>query len=119
MVAGLFLTATMAAVPAWFATWAVARSGQAVSAATTTLADNTVAITVGFVPLALVGVPVKNTLLVTVTFVFVALMPVLYAALAHMGRDEAFGRRDVSVLLAAYAAYAASAVVVLVVTGGP
>lgn len=36
VVGACFLTATMTAVPAWFATWAVARSGQVVSAATTT-----------------------------------------------------------------------------------
>ena len=118
VVAGLFLTATMTAVPAWFATWAVARSGEVVSAATTTLADNTVAITVGFVPLALVGVPITDPLLVTVTFVFVALMPALYAALVHLRRDQAFGRRQVVILLVAYAAYVASAVAVFVVTDG-
>lgn len=118
VVAGLFLTATMTAVPAWFATWAVARSGQVVSAATNTLADNTVAITIGFVPLAIVRVPVQDTLLVAVTFVFVALMPVLYAALTHMGRDESLSRRDVVVLLVAYAGYVASAIAVLVATGG-
>ncbi len=114
VVAGLFLTATMTAVPAWFATWAVARSGQVVSAATNSIADNTVALTVGFLPLALVGVPVQNPALVTVTFAFVALMPILYAAAVHFGRDHAITRAGVAALVAAHLGFVTAAAVTIV-----
>lgn len=114
VVAGLFLTATMTALPAWFATWAVARSGQVISAATTTLADNTVAITVGFLPLALVGVPVEDPLLVLVTLAFVALMPIIYAAFAHLGdEDHALTRRQVAAMVIAYVVFVVAVAAVL------
>lgn len=114
VVAGLFLVATMTAVPAWFATWAVARSGQVESAATTTLADNTVAITLGFAPLALVGLPVERPLLITVTFAFVAVMPALYAILTHFGGGGHGLRRAHGVAMAiTYVGFVVAAATVL------
>lgn len=113
VVAGTFLTATMTALPAWFTTWAVARSGQVISAATTTIADNTVAITVGFLPLALIDLPVEDPVFVTVTFGFVALMPVLYAVFAHSGESHVLERWQVATMGAAYVLFVISAAAVL------
>lgn len=60
LVAGLFLTAPMTALPAAFTTWAVVRSGQVTSGVTSPFGDNTVALTLGALPLAIVALPVQN-----------------------------------------------------------
>lgn len=44
--------------------------------------------TVAFVPLALVTVPVQNVQLYVVNVIFVILMPVAYAVLIHIGSHE-------------------------------
>lgn len=79
IIGGLFITATMSIVPEVIATWNIARSGQVTSAATTVIADNTVTITLGFFPLALVTTTINDFQLYWVNLLFVALLGIAYA----------------------------------------
>lgn len=108
LVGGLFITSLMAALPELFATWSIVRSGQVTAGTTSVLGDHAVTMTVAFIPLALVTVPVENVRLYAVNMVFVAVMPTAYAALVHWGSDEhGFKRWEVSVLDAIYVLYVA------------
>ncbi len=107
-VAGLFITAPMAALPEVFATWSVARSGLITSAVTSVIGDHVVTMTVAFFPLALVTLPIDDLRLFTVTLAFVGLVGALYAAFIHWGAEEhGFKRWQVVALGATYAAYVA------------
>ena len=88
IVGGLFITAPMAALPEVFATWSVARSGQVTPAATSVIGDHAVTMTLAFVPLALVTLPVENLPLFVINVVGVALVGVLYAAFVWWGGSE-------------------------------
>ena len=117
LVSGLFLTATMTALPAWFAARSVARAGQVTPAVTSQLADNTMALSVAALPLALITVPVQNFPVFVTVLSFVAVMPVLFAVLVHTGRGEhGFTKTQVWIMLAALAAYLVTVAVVLVLT---
>lgn len=88
IVGGLFITAPMAALPELFAVWSVTRSGQVTSATTSVIGDHAVTMTVAFLPLALVTVPLEDLQLFWVNLLFVALVPSTYAALIHWGQTE-------------------------------
>lgn len=108
IVGGLFITAPMAALPEVFATWSVARSGQVTPAVTSVIGDHAVTMTVAFLPLALVGVSVENPQIFFVNLVFVALVPILYAAFIWWGgRGKGFKRWQVATLAGTYAVYVA------------
>lgn len=85
VVGGMFITAPMAVLPELFATWSVARSGQVTSATTSVVGDHAVTLTVAFVPLALVGLPIGNVPLLSVNLGFVAAMAASFAAFVHWG----------------------------------
>ena len=64
--------------------------------------------TIAFIPLALITVPVENFRLYLVNMVFVAIMPAAYAALLHFGTAEhGFKRWEVTVLDGIYVLYVA------------
>ncbi|KAA0686327.1 sodium:calcium exchanger [Azospirillum brasilense] len=107
IVAGLFITTPVAALPEVFATWNVTRSGQVTSGVTSVMGDHAVTLTIALLPLALVGMPVSNLLLFSVNVAFVALMPILYAAFIHWsGRGEhGFRRWHVFAFIGTYALY--------------
>ena len=108
LIGGLFITALMATTPEIFATWNVVRSGQVTAGTTSVLGDHAVTMTVAFVPLALVTVPVQNFQLYVVNVIFVILMPVAYAVLIHVGSPEhGFKRWEVIVLDLLYVLYVA------------
>ncbi|MEQ9398924.1 MAG: hypothetical protein RJQ04_07105 [Longimicrobiales bacterium] len=88
VVGGMFITAPMAALPELFATWSVMRSGQVTSATTSVIGDHAVTLTLAFVPLAVIGLPVENVLLFAVNLGFVAGMGAAFAGLAHWGEGE-------------------------------
>ncbi|GHA19420.1 sodium:calcium exchanger (plasmid) [Pelagibacterium nitratireducens] len=112
IIGGLFITAPVAALPEIFASWKVSRSGQITPALTNIIGDHAMTMTVGFLPLALVGTQIDNFRLVWVSFVFVALMPALYAAFVRWGGSEpGFRRWQVLTLVGAYATYVAVVVV--------
>ena len=105
---GLFITAIMAATPEIFATWNVVRSGQVTAGTTSVLGDHAVTMTVAFVPLALVTVPVQNFQPYVVNVIFVTLMPTAYAVLIHVGRREhGFERWEVVIRDLLYILYVA------------
>lgn len=106
LIGGLFITAIMAATPEVFATWSVTRSGQVTSGVTSVIGDHAVTMTVAFLPLALVTVPVENFRFFWVNLVFVAAMPAAYAALLHWGSSEhGFKRWEVVILDGIYLLY--------------
>lgn len=110
LVGGLFITAIMAATPELFATWSVVRSGQVTSGVTSVLGDHAVTMTLAFVPLALITVPIEDFRLYWVNLVFVTAMPATYAALLHFGSREhghGFNRWEVAVLDGVYVLYVA------------
>lgn len=79
VIGGLFITATMSIVPEVIATWNIARSGEVTSATTMVIADNTVTITLGFFPLALVTTTINDFQLYWVNLLFVGLLGIAYA----------------------------------------
>jgi cation:H+ antiporter len=106
LVGGLFITAIMAASPEVFATWSVVRSGQPTAGTTSVLGDHAVTMSVAFVPLALVTVPVENFQLYVVNLAFVSVMPAAYAVLLHFGSAEhGFKRWEVTALGGIYVLY--------------
>lgn len=106
IVTGLFITATVTALPELFGAWSVARSGQVTAATTSVIGDHAVTLAVALVPLALVTLPIQNLQLYTVNLVFVALIPTLYAALIHWGSDQhGFKRWQVAALGGTYLVY--------------
>lgn len=108
LVGGLFVTAIVAAAPELFATWSIVRSGQVTAGTASVLGDHAVTMTVAFVPLALVTVPVENFRLYWVNLLFVAVMPAAYAGLLHWGtREHGFERWEVAVLDGIYVLYVA------------
>ncbi|MAF29051.1 MAG: sodium:calcium exchanger [Croceicoccus sp.] len=109
IVGGLFITATVAALPEVFTTWSVARSGQVTSATTSVIGDHVVSMTIAFIPLTIIGTPIENFKLFWVSLIFVALMPALYALFLSLGGDErrGFRRWHLFVFLAANAAFIA------------
>ena len=105
---GLFITAPMAALPEIFAVWSVARSGQVTSATTSVIGDHVVTMTLAFLPLAVVGLPVEDLQLFAVNLLFVFLVPAAYAVMIHWGDEEhGFSRWQVLTLDGIYGTYLA------------
>ncbi|WP_299761377.1 sodium:calcium exchanger [uncultured Pontibacter sp.] len=108
IVGGLFITAPMAALPEVFATWSVARTGQITSAVTSVIGDHAVTLTVAFLPLALVTVPVEDLTLYVTVLSFAGLVGILYAAFIHWGgpgKEHGFNRWQVFALGAVVLVY--------------
>ena len=106
IIGGLFITATMSTAPEVFKTWRVVTSGQITAGTTSVVADNAVTVTVGFLPLALVTLPIQNMQLFVVNLAFVALMPTALALLVHFGSVEhGLKRWQVGILDGIYVLY--------------
>jgi cation:H+ antiporter len=111
IIGGLFITAPVAALPEVFATWYVARSGQVTSGVTSVMGDHVVTMTLAFIPLTIVGMPIENMQLFGVTLTFVAIMPMLYAAFIWWGGHKTgFRRWQVLTLPVVYAAFVSAIV---------
>ena len=108
VVGGLFITAPMAALPEVFATWSVARAGQVTPAVTSVVGDHAVTLTLSFVPLALVGLPLADLRLFAVNLAGVALVAALYAGFIWWGgAEKGFQRWQVAGLAAVAPLWAA------------
>lgn len=83
IVGGLFITAPMATLPEIFAVRSIVKSGQITAATASTFGDNAVTMTLAFMPLAFIALPVENINLLSVNLVFISLMPLIFAALVH------------------------------------
>jgi cation:H+ antiporter len=111
IIGGLFITAPIAALPEVFATWYVARSGQVTSGVTSVIGDHVVTMTLAFIPLTVIGMPIDNMQLFWATLGFVAVMPTLYAVFIWWGgREAGFRRWQVFTLPVVYAAFVAAIV---------
>lgn len=103
---GLFITGPMAVLPELFAAWSVARSGQMTSAVGSVIGDHVVTMTIAVLPLALVTTPLGDLRIFVVNFLFVAIMPALYAGFIQWGwRDPGFKLWQTMVLLGIYLLY--------------
>ena len=107
LVGGLFITAIVTALPEIFATRSVVKSGQVTAGTTSVIGDNAVTMTVAFVPLALVTVPIENFQLYWVNLTFVAIVAVTFGALIHFGSvgEHGFERWQVFALDGVYLLY--------------
>ena len=106
VIGGLFITATMSTAPEVFKTWRVVTSGQVIAGTTSVVADNAVTVTIGFLPLALMTLPIQNMQLFVVNLAFVALMPAALVLLVHFGSVEhGLNRWQVGVLDGIYVLY--------------
>nr|WP_273039540.1 sodium/calcium exchanger protein [Iningainema tapete] len=110
-IAGLFITSTMSILPELFATWHLAKDGQESTAATAVCADNTLTITLGLFPLAMIWLPVKpeEFKLFCVNMAAVVLFAVLAATLMYRGSEKySFSIKDVLILCGTYVVYVAA-----------
>lgn len=106
LIGGVFITSTLSIAPEVFATWSVARSGQMTAATTSVIADNTATMTLAFFPLALVGIPIEDSLLFSVNLGFVALLGAVYAAFIQWGKQKhSFELWEVCTLIGIYLLY--------------
>lgn len=106
LIGGVFITSTLSIAPEVFATWSIARSGQMTAATTSVIADNTATMTLAFFPLALVGIPIENSLLFSVNLGFVALLGAVYAAFIQWGKQKhSFELWEVCTLIGIYLLY--------------
>lgn len=111
----------MTALPQVFTTWSVVRGGQVTSGVTRVFADRTMTFTFAALPLAIVGAPLDNYMLVVVAMGFVALMPVLFTVLTlrrDRGDRQVLRLPDVLAFGAAVALYLAAAAAVLMLRNG-
>lgn len=112
---GLFITGPMAVIPELFAAWSMARTGQMTSAIGSVIGDHTVTMTIAVLPLALVTTPLGNPGIFAINFIFVSLMPALYAGFIQWGwREPGFKLWQTLVLLGVYLLYLSAMVGLLV-----
>jgi cation:H+ antiporter len=81
-------TAPAAALRGLFSVWSTAGSGKFTAATSSVMGDHAVTMTIAFLPLALVGLPVGYFRLLWVNLSFVALMPALFALFVHFGHRQ-------------------------------
>jgi cation:H+ antiporter len=78
LVAGLFITGLLCALPESAAAWPLARDGRATTTASTTIADGTLSVSLAFVPLAMADAPIGDTALYAVNLAAVFVLVGLY-----------------------------------------
>lgn len=108
IVAGIFITAIVAAAPEAFSTRSAIKGGQVTAGTTTVIGDKANSMSLALVPLGLVTVPIQNFQLFWVSLAFVVIMPATYAALIHWRSSEpahGFKRWQVLILDGLYLAY--------------
>lgn len=91
LVGGLFITGTMSALPEMFSTWSVMRTEQRTAAVTTVLGDQVTTMTVAFLPLALIGLPLQNVRLFWVSLVALAIIAGVFGALVGLRQPSVNG----------------------------
>lgn len=106
LVGGLFITGTMSALPEAFSTWSVMRTEQRTAAVTTVLGDQVTTMTVAFLPLALVGLPLQDVRLFWVSLVALAIIAGAFGALIGLRRPGLNGWK-VSTVTTLYVGYVA------------
>lgn len=106
LVGGLFITGTTSALPEVFSTWSVMRTEQRTAAVTTVLGDQVTTMTVAFLPLALIGLPLQNVRLFWVSLVALATIAGAFGALVGLRQPSVNGWK-VSAVASLYAAYVA------------
>lgn len=105
---GLFITSTLSIAPEVFATWSIAKSGQATAATTSVIADNTVTMTLALFPLAMVATSIKDIQLFSVNLAFVITLAAFFAGFIRWGvPNYSFSLREVAVLGLIYLIYLA------------
>jgi len=105
LVAGLFITGLLCALPESLAAWPLAQDGRATTTASTTIADGTLSISLAFVPLALNGTPIGDVALYVANLVAIFALVSLYVVVnRHKPSGYATGR-EVALMDLVYVAY--------------
>jgi cation:H+ antiporter len=107
LVGGLFITGLLCALPESIAAWPLGRSGRATAAASATIADVTISLTLAFVPLALAGTAVGDQGLLVLNLATLAALVALYVVLNRTGAPGHNTGREVLLYDAVYLAYLA------------
>src|SRR5690606_5183132 len=118
LVAGLFITGLLCALPEAVAAWPLSHDGRATTTASTVLADGTLSISLAFIPLALHGTEVGQIALYALNLAAIFLLVLLYIVVTRRKPSGYATGREVLVVDAAYAVYVA-AVIYLLVIGMP
>ena len=88
LVGGLFLAGLASIVPEALKTWKLVRAGQATAGATSVIPDNAVTMTLGFLPLALVGTAIEDFRLYCVNLAAAFLLAAVFAVVTYTGSRE-------------------------------
>jgi cation:H+ antiporter len=117
LVAGLFITGLLCALPESAAAWPLAQDGRATVTASTTIADGTLSISLAFVPLALASTPIGDTALYAVNLIAVFVLVSLYVVVNRRKPSGYATGREVLLIDAAYLVYLG--VVTILLTRAP
>lgn len=109
LVAGLFITGFLCALPESAAAWPLAHDGRATTTASTTIADGTLSISLAFVPLALADTPVGDVALYAVNLAAVFVLVLLYVIVNRRKPSGYATAREVALIDLAYIGYLAAA----------
>jgi cation:H+ antiporter len=113
LVAGLFITGLLCALPESVAAWPLSQGGRATMTASTVIADGTLSISLAFIPLALHGTEVGQVALYAVNLAAIFVLVLLYVLVnRHKPSGYATGR-EVLIIDAAYAVYLAAVIYIL------
>jgi cation:H+ antiporter len=114
LVAGLFITGTLCALPESAAAWPLAQDGRATTTASTTIADGTLSISLAFVPLALGSAPVGDVALYAVNLAAVFVLVLLYIFLSRRKPSGYATGTEVILMDLAYLGYLAAVAILLI-----
>ncbi|HEX2116188.1 MAG TPA: hypothetical protein VHM01_17425 [Alphaproteobacteria bacterium] len=113
VVAGLFITGLLCALPESIAAWPLAHDGRATTTASTTIADGTLSISLAFVPLALSGTPIGDVALYTVNLVAIFALVSLYVFINRRKPSGYATGWEVALMDMVYLAYLAAVLFLL------
>jgi cation:H+ antiporter len=118
LVAGLFITGLLCALPESAAAWPLAHDGRATTTASTTIADGTLSISLAFVPLALASTPIGDTALYAVNLVAIFVLVLLYVFVNRRKPSGYATGGEVLLMDVAYAIYLGAVILLLMRASG-
>jgi cation:H+ antiporter len=119
VVAGLFITGLLCALPESIAAWPLAHDGRATVTASTTIADGTLSISLAFVPLALYGAPIGDVALYLANLVAIFALVSLYVVINRRKPSGYATGREVVLMDMVYLAYIGAVAMLLLRAPAP
>lgn len=119
LVAGLFITGLLCALPESVAAWPLSADGRATASASTVIADGTLSISLAFIPLALHGAEVGQVALYALNLAAIFVLVLLYVVVTRQRPSGYATGREVLVMDAAYAVYLLGAIYILMNGASP